>query len=241
MGRLERDTVWEGDVQVTGDVLIPEGITLSVRPGARITFAARPHWACSVFWRSQVGQSVEATMRELCDIVVCGRFEVGGTEAEPVRIGSDQPWGGITCLETGAVQLRFARLEGAPHFTIQTFDDSTVEGIDSRCSGSEFGLWGWGTSRIAWTRGSIRAARGSVICCEGSRAHLIDVDDESGEGVATTDWSLARVEQSRFAVPRKHCVVARHRSWVQLVGCQTTGNAAMDVVRLDGSRVEVAA
>lgn len=241
MGRLERDAVWEGDVQVTGDVLVAEGATLVVRAGTRIRFAPRPRWACSVFWRSPSGDSVEATMRELCDIVVCGRLVIEGTSAEPVHVGGDAPWGGITCFARGEARLRHTALEGAPHFTIQTFDDACVDGEDSSSTGSEFGLWAWGTSRLAWKRGAIRASRGSVICCEGARAHLVDVDDESGEGVAATDWSLIRVERTRFQLPRKHCVVARHHSWVRLAGCRTSGDAEMDLVRLDDARVEVAA
>ncbi|MBM4267903.1 MAG: hypothetical protein FJ144_15045 [Deltaproteobacteria bacterium] len=243
MGRLERDTVWEGDVHVIGDVLVAEGTTLTVRPGTRIRFAARPRWACSVFWRSPSGDSVEATMRELCALVVCGRLEIEGTKAEPVRIGGpgEPAWGGMTCFGRGEARFRHTVLEGAPHFTVQTFDDAFAFGEDSCCVGSEFGLWAWGTSRLSWTRGTIAASRGSVVCCEGARAHLVEVEDESGEGVAATDWSLIRVERGCFRAPRKHCVVARHRSWVRLAGCRMMGEAEMDLVRLDDARVEVAA
>lgn len=55
MGPLEKDQVWEGDIHVSGDVVIPEGITLSLRPGTKIFFAPKPLWACAVFRSSPEG------------------------------------------------------------------------------------------------------------------------------------------------------------------------------------------
>ena len=37
-GVLFQDEVWSGEVHITGDVVIPEGITLTVRAGTTITF-----------------------------------------------------------------------------------------------------------------------------------------------------------------------------------------------------------
>ncbi len=38
-GRLEEDTVWRGAVLVDGEVLAPEGVTLTIQAGTRISFA----------------------------------------------------------------------------------------------------------------------------------------------------------------------------------------------------------
>jgi hypothetical protein len=239
MGRLDRDAVWSDEVLVTGDVLVPAGRTLRIEAGTRVRFAARPHWACSVFWRSPTSDSIEATLRELCDLVVLGRLEVMGTADAPVLLGADAPaWGGITCLEAGEVRLRHAVLAGTTRFAVQAMDDATVVAEDSHCSGSEFGLWGWGTSRFEWTRGSLQGSRASVICCEGSHAHLVQTEDASNEGVATMDWALARVDGGSFVSPRKHCVVARHRSWVKLRGCRGVTAEPVAIVCLDDARVE---
>jgi hypothetical protein len=239
MGRLDRDAIWSDEVLVTGDVLVPAGRTLRIAAGTKVRFAARPRWACSVFWRSQTSDSIEATLRELCDLVVLGRLEVMGTAAAPVLLGADSPpWGGITCLESGEVQLQHAILSGTTRFAVQAMDDATVVGLDSRCSGSEFGVWAWGTSRITWTRGSLHGSRASVICCEGSHAHLVQTEDASNEGVATMDWALARVDEGSFVSPRKHCVVARHRSWVKLRGCRGVAAEPVAIVCLDDAHVE---
>ncbi|MBX7150593.1 energy transducer TonB [bacterium] len=39
-GVLKGDETWEGVVQVTGDVIVPEGVTLTIKPNALIKFAA---------------------------------------------------------------------------------------------------------------------------------------------------------------------------------------------------------
>lgn len=240
MGQLKRDTTWTGDVQLTGDVFVPENVTLRIEAGARISFGGRPHWSCSVFWRpADRGESIEATARELCDIVVRGSLEIEGTDRSPVCLGTDEtPWGGITCFERARVRLRHAYLAGAPHFCVQSFDDAIVRATDTHLTGSEFAVWAWGTSELEWTGGVIGASRASVILCEGARARIAGVEDRSGEGIAATDSALVRVETSRFCGPRKHCVVARDQAWVKMKSC-STHDAPMDVVRLDEAHVEV--
>ena len=37
-GKLEKSEVWAGVIQVTGDVIVPEGITLTIKPGSVIGF-----------------------------------------------------------------------------------------------------------------------------------------------------------------------------------------------------------
>lgn len=242
MGRLKGDTTWSGDIHLTGDVLVPAGVTLRIEAGARVSFSEPARWSCSLFWRpADRGESIEATQRDLCDIVVQGTLEVAGTADAPVCIGTDEtPWGGITCFERGTVRLHHAYLAGAPRFSLQSFDDATMDGADSHCVGSEFAVWVWGASRFRWTGGAIGAARASVICCEGARATVSEFDDRSGEGIAATDSALVRVQGARFRGPRKHCVVARDDSWVKLLAC-STHDAPLDVVRLDEAHVEVRA
>lgn len=240
MGQLKRDTSWAGDVRLTGDVFVPEGVTLRIEAGARISFDARPHWSCSVFWRpADRGESVEATARGLCDIVVQGALEIEGTDRSPACLGTDEtPWGGITSFDHAQVRLTHAYLAGAPHFSVQSFDDAIVRATDTHLTGSEFAVWAWGTSQLHWTRGAIGATRASVIICEGARARIAGIEDRSGEGIAATDSALVRIDASRFCGPRKHCVVAKDQSWVKMKDC-STHEAPMDVVRLDEAHVEV--
>ncbi len=38
-GTLTQDEIWTGEILITGDIVIPEGITLTVLPGTSITFS----------------------------------------------------------------------------------------------------------------------------------------------------------------------------------------------------------
>lgn len=40
-GKLTTDTEWGGTVAITGDVIVPRGVTLSIRPGTRINISAK--------------------------------------------------------------------------------------------------------------------------------------------------------------------------------------------------------
>lgn len=239
MGTIERDTVWSGDVQVTGDVVVAAGATLKVLAGTRVHFAERPRWSCSVFRRSPESQVMEVSMRDACDVVVLGRLAVAGSREAPVRLGAGgAAWGGITCLERGAVDLQHATIENAPHFCVQALDDARVQATDSDCAGAQYAVWAWGTSEVSWQGGTLAAARASVICCEGGRVTLAEVGDASPEGIAALDWGLIRAARMRFAAPRKHCAVARHRAWIQLDGCGSLA-AESAIVQLDDALVQV--
>lgn len=240
MGRLKQDTVWDGEVCLHGDVVVPEGTTLRVEAGARISFGERPRWSCAVFRRpADHGDSIEVSVRDHCDLVVEGTLEVHGAAASPVCIGVDEtPWGGITGFGTARIQVEHTYVAGAPRFSLQAFDDATIAGMDSHYAGAEFGAWMWGTSRLEWQGGAMGATRASVLCAEGARAWISGSEDRSGEGISAIDHALVRVEAACFRGPRKHCAVAKDHAWVKLRDC-TLRDARMDVVCEDDAQVEV--
>ncbi len=41
-GMLKTDEIWEGQVKVTGDVIVPKGMTLTVKNGTVITYDKKP-------------------------------------------------------------------------------------------------------------------------------------------------------------------------------------------------------
>jgi hypothetical protein len=62
---LAEDTVWEGEVVIDGQVAVPPGVTLTIRPGARVLFR----------WRDTDGDRLGESW-----IVVQGRLRVEGSE-----------------------------------------------------------------------------------------------------------------------------------------------------------------
>jgi len=80
-GTLSHDEVWSGEVHVTGDVVIPEGITLTVRAGTTITFTPN----------SSDNDVETAVLNELwlhkSNLIVRGDLIIQGKENNRVVIG----------------------------------------------------------------------------------------------------------------------------------------------------------
>ncbi|HCS92125.1 MAG TPA: hypothetical protein DIW77_19360, partial [Chromatiaceae bacterium] len=94
---LSTDTTWTADAgpyQVTGNVTVANGTTLTIAPGTEIQFAAN------------------ATLN------VQGALDAQGTATAPIHFeplaGESQPWGGITLASyTTESVIRYANISGA--------------------------------------------------------------------------------------------------------------------------------
>ena len=103
---LTRDTVWQGSVVVAEDVVIPEGITLTIRPGADIRLAA-----------AESTKTDPEYMSPLTEITVRGVLKAEGTAASPVRfsttaMGNVGIWAGII-VDGGVAYLKSCRINHA--------------------------------------------------------------------------------------------------------------------------------
>lgn len=115
-GHLVEDTTWSGVVELTGDVFVDPGVTLTVAPGTRVVVAAdRDDLA-----QSQLGEPDEITaldptggpsaggieyQKSHIAINVAGRIIALGTEDEPIVFTSSKPqpfytdWVGLSVRE----------------------------------------------------------------------------------------------------------------------------------------------
>ncbi len=75
-GTLRVDETWEGVVQVTGDVVVPEGRTLVIKPNAVIKFAAG---------RDDQSSGYDA---EKCELIIEGTLKAEGKEKYEIRFTS---------------------------------------------------------------------------------------------------------------------------------------------------------
>ena len=82
-GRISKDTVWDNEVYVVGDIIVERGATLTIMPGTIVTFTPG----------SSVNDHVLASDAHTgyCDIIIQGKLIIGDTgdeKGEPVRIGN---------------------------------------------------------------------------------------------------------------------------------------------------------
>ncbi|MCL7489845.1 MAG: right-handed parallel beta-helix repeat-containing protein, partial [Desulfobulbaceae bacterium] len=104
-GALTDDETWSGEVVLTGDVTVPEGMTLTVEPGTTIRFQALA---------DDQSAGADASRAEL---VVAGSFIAIGTEASPITFTSSSTtpakgdWGGIRMAGNGTLTLDHTVIE----------------------------------------------------------------------------------------------------------------------------------
>ncbi len=101
-GILTTDTVWSGDIIISDNVTVPEGITLTLQSGSKVYIEPS----------EMTGQGPA-----LPGITVRGRIRIEGNRSSPVVIhvkGEDSPglWEGIT-IEGGSAFVRWTALQNA--------------------------------------------------------------------------------------------------------------------------------
>lgn len=98
---LTQDEIWSGDIILKGDIVIPEGITLTIQPGTVIKAVKS-----NLDWE----QGYED---ETVDIYLKGKIIANGTAANPIvlTVDSDTPeagdWGGIGCSSGSSVEMKY--------------------------------------------------------------------------------------------------------------------------------------
>ena len=93
-GELKRDLVWQkswNPLYISGDITIPEGVTLTLQPGLKILF-------------SDEDQSRSGFNPEICEFLIQGTLIAEGTEEEPITFTSNsslptrKDWDGLRII-----------------------------------------------------------------------------------------------------------------------------------------------
>jgi hypothetical protein len=93
-GELKRDLVWQkswNPLNISGDITVPEGITLTLQPGLDLMF-------------SDEDQSKSGFNPEICEFLICGTLIAEGTEEEPITFTSNsslptrKDWDGLRII-----------------------------------------------------------------------------------------------------------------------------------------------
>ena len=74
---LTKDTTWSGEILVTGDVHVPEGMTLTIAPGSKVRFKKLSSAEENLF-------GTESPYYEQAEIIVTGKMIARGTVKKPI-------------------------------------------------------------------------------------------------------------------------------------------------------------
>ncbi|MFH1811185.1 MAG: hypothetical protein ABIJ09_20775, partial [Pseudomonadota bacterium] len=108
---------WSGTVVVDGDVIVPEGHTLTVAPGTVVRFAASDRLQARQFLAGS--DSIFYGTRDKVDLIVQGTLDVQGQAGNRVVFEASHgvpvasSWGSIVGWHRGQVNLSFVDLESA--------------------------------------------------------------------------------------------------------------------------------
>ncbi len=111
---IDKDTVWEGRVHVTGDVLVKEGATLTVMPGTVVRFDTIAPKLDKDGGRNMF--STDSPYFPGAEIIVKGRIYAVGTADEPITFTSADKaakpgsWGAISLLGSRGDIIEFCRI-----------------------------------------------------------------------------------------------------------------------------------
>ncbi|MBT1075372.1 right-handed parallel beta-helix repeat-containing protein [Geobacter grbiciae] len=159
-GVITADTVWAGSVTLTEDVLVPEGVTLTVRPGTSITVVA-----------AESTKTDPEYLSPLNEITVRGTLTVEGTEKAPVRFSGAEKkkgsWAGIL-VDGGTAAIRGCRISDAD--TGVSVTDGTLRLTGSALLENRYGLVVQGTTaRVAVADSRITGNDYGIFTLQGAR------------------------------------------------------------------------
>lgn len=170
---LTKDTVWQDQITVTEDVLVPKGITLTVKAGTTIRIVS-----------AESTKTDPEYVSPLTEITVRGTLNVEGTEKAPVEfVGVDATagsWAGIV-IDQGSALLRSCRIKYAD--TALYVIDGSLLVSDSAITENRYGL--------------VAQGNGAEIKIDGSRVTGNDY------GVFVFQGALLRTKDSVLSGNRK--------------------------------------
>ncbi len=120
-GLIAEDATLSGMIQVSGDVTVDSGVTLTIQPGAQVLFTAGA---------DNQGSGVDTT---LCELIVEGNLDAQGTNTQPVTLSSTSSnqgdWWGIRFKQGSWGLLKHAVVEYG--YCGVLADSGSVVAIDS--------------------------------------------------------------------------------------------------------------
>lgn len=111
---IDKDTVWDGRIRITGDILVKEGATLTILPGTVIRFDTIEPKLDKDGGRNMLG--LDSPYFPGAEIIVRGRILAVGTPDFPITFTSSDKaavpgsWGAINLLGSNGNVIEFCRV-----------------------------------------------------------------------------------------------------------------------------------
>ena len=196
-GTLTDDESWSGTVEVVDDLLVPPGVTLTIRAGTTVRVR-----------RADTSRTEPEFLDNGTEILVRGRLVAEGREGAPIIFGPSGPpvetgdpaWGGIF-FDGGEGRLRHCRITGAEQGLVLLSSSPLLEYV--HVSEVKHGLMIHGLSRPRVLRSSFEGEEGGIYCWAGSEPVLQGVTASGGEreGLLVAPGAAPSVSDSRFHGP----------------------------------------
>lgn len=203
-GVLFQDEVWSGQVHVTGDVVIPQGITLTVRAGTTITFMP-----------NSSDNDVKIPVLDIlgidkCNLIVKGNLRIEGEKDNKVIIGeliydvnrqTTITWGGIIFEGTNIDSIiEYSEITHADVAVVCT-GFSTPRITNSTIADTDVGIMTFDLSSPRVTSNRIHNNTLWSISCYDYSFPMIshNIIESSEVGIGCEDFSLPIIRYNTFA------------------------------------------
>jgi nitrous oxidase accessory protein NosD len=128
---LTTDTLWKGEVVLTGDILVPQGVTLTIAPGTVIRVSS-----------AESTKTDPEYLSPLVELTVRGTLRAAGDSRAPITfvaagVRKESAWAGVI-IDNGNASLRHCRIESAE--TALHLLNGSLDLNDSTLSGNRYGV-----------------------------------------------------------------------------------------------------
>lgn len=137
--QLTTNPVWSDNMTITGDVIVPPGITLTIQPGTTVNFATTD---------DQGGGQYTSK----CELIVYGKLVAEGTASSPITLESTEggttksQWRGIVFWDSAddASVVKYCNIKNAIYGV--DLHQAVPEITYNNITYSSYGIRAWGTS-----------------------------------------------------------------------------------------------
>jgi hypothetical protein len=193
-GVLTADETWSGLVEINDDLLVPRGVTLTIRPGTTVRVRT-----------ADTSRTEPEFIDNATELLVRGTLDAAGNSSAPIIFepldpspeGAAPQWAGIL-FDGGGGRIVHAAISGAEQGVL--FLSSSPLLSDVKITGVKHGAMIFGPSAPRLERVTIEAGEGGIYCWSGSTPVLADVHARAAEreGLVVAPGARPAVENSTF-------------------------------------------